>query len=221
MEKSHKLPQFGPTFPAPSEKEVAECREQVLEIHDVELPGNDAKKLVSLTKESKWWAIASTLTITRADVNNEVSKLLTEIAGINYSPVEVSNLAKDLLVVSPERERERVQKEIRAILVPLKPVPREVETEEKLRSLLTGYYGVALSEGQVGQTIVYLTRVLWYEEGLEQALKRCLDDLLLYVHGQKKDERAHTLPLHNEVRQALDWTVSRLTGKEIRPLYVK
>lgn len=109
--------------------------------------------------------------------------------------------------------------DIRGILVEYRFIPDDPAVTEKAAWLLWTHYGVTLTDDQLGQAIQFITRKLWYEEGLDSNLEECLDDLIQYSENRQMGVQPKDKKLHDEVRQAFDWTVQKLTGKEFDPLF--
>ena len=209
----------------PTEDEIKQTIKLVKDRNDIDIPKSDAIKLVKLIKEMEWWM--------KTDNESESSKQVTEKMTMEFKELIKSDYGKDitkdeayhgargLLLLVPMQEKQRIADEIRAILVTHRKVLRGPSVSEKTTKLLKLHYDIELNDDQLEQLIQYLSKKVWYEEGLDESLEKCLDDLVIYADKRKRGKRVNGLKLHNKMRQAFDLAVNdlKLTGKDFDPLY--
>ncbi len=209
-------------FSEPTELEIIQTKKLIKDKYDIVMPDTETGRLVTLIKELEWWQKASAKSDSprqfREEQLDDLRDLLEQSGSQSLSRSDLRNHATSLLALVPMKEKQRVAAEIRGILVEHRPVPFEPTVSVKTVELLKTHYDVTLTDEQLEQVIPFLTRKLWYEVGLESSLEECLDDLILYTNKRKRGERIKDAMLHDAVRQALDLTVSKLTGEEHRAL---
>lgn len=225
MKEINKKKKVIPEVSEPTEEEVNQTKKMVKDKYDIVIPKSDALKLARLIKEMEWWMKvdkdpASPKPVTEKMVS-EFKELVKKVKGKDITKAEAYDGARGLLVLVPFKEKQRIADEIRAILVKRRKVLRDPVVSEKAKELLRLHYGLELAKNQLEQLIPYLTRKLWYEEGLDESLEKCLDDLMVYADKRKRGKRVNALNLHDKIRQALDSAIKdlKLAGKDFEPLY--
>lgn len=191
-----------------------QTQKMLLDKYDVVIPKTELVKMVNLIEELNYWLShkrdsASPIRVTEK-MAVEFKELLKEVRGIDIPVAEAYDEARSLLVITEYKEKERISREIRAIIVTHRPISRDQIVEEKTAKLYKLHYGIDLSASQIDQVTQYLTRIVWFEVGLDESLEKCLDDLLIYADKRKRGKRVNGLNLHNELRKALDEAMGRL-----------
>jgi len=198
----------------PTAEELEQTKKMLLDKYDVVIPKPELVKIVSSIKELNWWLERKRDPNTPIKITEkaaiEFKDLLREVRGIDIPVTEAYDEARSLLVMTEYKEKERLSKEIRAILVTHMPIPKDEAIEEKTKKLFALQYGTELTQSQVEQIVQYLTRVLWYEDGLDKSLGKCLDDLLIYADKVKRGKRTNGIDSHDKMRKALDDVMGRL-----------
>lgn len=216
MKNSHPAPLLTESTP----EEIDQTKRLIKDKYDIELPEPDLVRLVDLIKELEWWQKADAKAASPRQFSEEqlsdLGELLEQSGSPGLSQSDVRNQAHSLLKLVPLKEKQRIASEIRGVLVEYRPVPYEPAVARKTAELFKLDYGVTLTEEQLEQVVLFLTRKLWYEVGLNITLKECLDDLILYANKRKRGVRIRDVTLYNTIRKALDETVAELTGKELR-----
>jgi len=100
--------------------------------------------------------------------------------------------------------------EIKAIIIEHRPIPYDPLVEEKIEKLFELQYGASLTESQIGQSVQFLTRTLWFEEGLDESFGKCIDDLLILVSKQKQGKGTNGIKSHDKIRKGMDITMGKL-----------
>lgn len=212
-----------PDLPEPTQEEIRQTKKLLKDTYDTVLPETGLVKLTTLIKELAWWQKATVKPASSRQFTDEqltdLKELLEQSSSVTVSQADLRRQAHSLLTIVPIKEKQRISDEIRGIIVEHRPIPYEPGVVEKVTELLQLHYAVALTHEQLNQVIPFLTRKLWYEVGLNSSLESCLDDLILYAKKRKQGQRIKDAILHDAIRQALDLTVSKLTGKEDNPLY--
>lgn len=192
-----------------SQDEAAKIADVVETRYDLVLSKAEATDLAKMVKELKWWQSESNEGPTAQRFFDELTADMPEI----FQDLKEDGLNKSVsapIEIVPFKEMHRLANEIRGMLMELRPVPIDPSVTEKAIKLLKMQYGVELTEMQLEQVIPFLYRKLWVEEGLDRSLGECLDDLLLNSKGESEDGANP----HAAVRQALDFTVQKLTSKK-------
>lgn len=215
----------GPGDFEATDTEVEQVSQLAAEKFDAVVPKAEAVKLVKLIKELDWWQKVSrkddsTRQITVAQMT-ELQELINQVSDKPVTQDEARESAKAIITFVPYKEKQRILDEIRGILVEHRRISDDPAVTEKLARLLELHYGVALTGDQLKQVVQFLARKLWHEEGLDSTLNQCLDDILVYIDKRRRDKRTTGLNLHNEIRKALDLTVSKLAGTNFDALYRK
>jgi hypothetical protein len=209
----------------PTEEEIKQTIKLVKDKSDIDIPKSDAIKLAKLIKEMEWWMKTDNESGSPKQVTEKMTMEFKELIKSDYgkdiTKDEAYNGARGLLLLVPIQEKQRIADEIRAILVTRRKVLRDPRVSEKTAKLLKLHYGIELNNNQIEQLIQYLSRKVWYEEGLDESLEKCLDDLLLYADKRNRGKLVNGIELHNEIRKAIDLAVNdlKLAGKEFEPLY--
>lgn len=172
-----------------TEEEIKHISQAMEAAFDMVLPEAEAKRLTQLVKELVKWQQADNTTSSVSSVS-EITNELKDIVRSNDSTAE----AYKLIALVPLKERQRITDAIREIIVQYRPIEDNPIITKKAARLIKERYELELSEDQLGQTIQYLTRKLWIEEGLDCSLDDCLDD-------PKQ---------HAGIQKALDWAVQNL-----------
>lgn len=220
-----KKKKIGPEITEPTDEEVKQTKELVKSRYDIVIPKPDALKLSRLIKELDWWIKVDKKPATPRHITEEAAislKDLIEMSTVKEITLsEAYDKARGLLVIVPFKEKQRISDEIRAILVTHREVKRNQSELEKTFKLFELHYGVNLAEDQLEQIIPYLSKKLWYEEGIDGSLEKCLDDLLIYADKRKRGKRISGIKTHDKIRQAFDLIVKdlKLAEKEFDPLY--
>jgi hypothetical protein len=176
-----------------TEEEIKHISQAMEAAFDMVLPEAEAKRLTQLVKELVKWQQADNITSSVSSVS-EITNELKDIVRSNDSTAE----AYKLIALVPLKERQRLTDAIREIIIEHRPIEDNPNIAEKTAKLIKERYGLELSETQLEQTIQYLTRKLWVEEGLDSSFEGCLDDLL---GGQVQ---------HEEISKSLDWAIEKL-----------
>jgi uncharacterized protein YneF (UPF0154 family) len=174
-------------------EEIKHISEVLENAFDMALPETETKRLTQLVKELAKWQQADIATSS----TSSLSKITNELKDI-VSSVDGTTEAYKLIALVPLKERQRITDAIREIIIQYRPIEDNPDITEKTEQLIKDRYGIDLSESQLEQTIQYLTRKLWVEEGLDRSLEDCVDDIL---HDPKQ---------HIEIQKALDWAAQNL-----------
>lgn len=193
-----------PNLPEPTEAEIKQTKQLIKDKYDTVLPESELVKLVSLINELEWWQKTDAKPGSPREFSEDqladLKELLAESGSQDLSPAAVRDHAHTLLVLVPAKEKQRLAAEIRGILVEHRPVPYEPVVAEKTVALLKARYDATLTDEQMEQLVPLLARTLWYSEGLDTSLEKCLDDLM-----RRKDSE-----LHKEVSKTLDSAITKL-----------
>jgi hypothetical protein len=224
MKKSNQTSKVDLNIPKPTEEEIIQTKKLVKDKFDIVVPKSEAIKLAKLTKELGWWVKADKPGSSRhisEKMALEFKELVKQVKGIDISTSVASDSARGLLVLVPLKEKQRISDEIRAILVTHREVLRDPIVTEKTAELLRLHYNLELNNDQLDQLIQLLSKKVWFEEGLNESLEKCLDDLIIYADKRKRGKRVNGLNLHDKIRQALDQAVNdlKLSGNKFNPLY--
>ncbi len=201
-------------FPKPTKEELEQIKKVLFEKYDVVIPKLDLIMIIDLIKELNWWLKSKQSSNDSIIISEETAiefrDLVKQVRGEEISLADACEEAKTSLVMTEYKEKERISKEIRAILVARMPIPYDLAVEGEIVNLFKLQYDAILTRSQLEQVIQYLTRVLWLEEGLDASLGKCLADLLIYSDKLKRGKRVNGLKLHDELRKAIDVAVGRL-----------
>jgi hypothetical protein len=215
----------GPVDFEVTDEEVNQVISLAEDKYDIKLPKADGIKMARLIKKLDWWQNAVSGKASVRPITDKMAldliDLLRKDTGKEYSLKEARESASVLLTATPFLEKKRIANEIRGILVKHRPIVKDPVVTEKTADLLVKHYKVELAEDQLEQLIQFVTRKLWFEEGLESSMSDCLDDLLKYVDKQSRGKQASGFELHDQIRQTFDQAISKLAEKEIKPLYSK
>jgi hypothetical protein len=222
MTKMNKGKISCPAFSKHSEEEIEVTKKVIKRKYDIIIPKSDLVKLTKLIKELRWWLKIDKPTMEKSITEKmvlDLKDLIKKNHGKDISMVE----AKNILTIRPLQEQERVSREMRAIVIGHRRIPRDLVVLKKIIKLIRLHYGVTLDKNQIEQLVQYLTKKIWYEEGLDVSMEKCLDDLILYADKRKKGKQANDLELHDKIRQAIDEAVKKLNPaeKDFDPLYLE
>lgn len=225
MKESKHIGKSRPEISKPTEEEIIQTKEMVKNKYDIIIPKSDTIKLVKLIKELDWWIKVDKGPTSPKHITEEMAiefkELMKKTLDKEITIAEAYKDARSLLVIVPFKEKQRITDEIRAILVTHREVLRDPITTEKTAKLLRFHYNIELNNDQLEQLIQYLSKKVWYEEGLGASLEKCLDDLMIYADKRKRGKRVNGLNLHNKIRQAFDQAIKdlKLVKDEFNPLY--
>jgi len=213
MTKDNKPKKNHFDFPEPTNEEIELLQKKMAKEQNIDMPKAEAAKIVNLVKELDWWLEREknkpTVRVTE-EMAIEFQELVEKKHGKEIPLSEAYDEARSLLVFTEYKEKERLTKEIRAIMVTYAPIPHSQSTEEKLAKLFKLQYELDLTKDQQSQIVQFLTRNLWYEEGFNTLLEKYLDDLLLYADKVKRGKRTNGIDSHNKLRQLMDEAMGRL-----------
>jgi len=203
-----------PEITEPTDEELEQTKKMMKDKYYIIIPKPELVKMVNLIKELDWWIThdkgpASPRRITE-EMAIEFKELPKKVRGIDIPVSEAYDEARSLLVMTAYKEKERISKEMRAIMVTYTRIPYNQVVEEKTGKLFQLHYGVELTKDQLGQVVQYLTRNLWYEEGFQASLEKCIDDLLVYADKRKRGKRVNAIKLHDNLRKNIDEAMCRL-----------
>ena len=203
----------------PTKEELDQTKKMLKDKYDLVVPKSDLIRLVNLIKELEPWLRPDKDPASPRKISEEMAiefkELLKKVRGVDISVAQAHDEARGLFVITAYKEKERISKEMRAIMVTHTQIPRNTDVEDKISKLFKLHYDVELTESQIGQVAQYLTRVLWYEKGLDESLEKALDDLVSYADKRKRGKRINGLNLHNELRKAIDETMGRLNTSNL------
>jgi len=184
-----------------TEEEVSRIMAAMEDAYDMELPKPEARRLTRLFKELARWQRTDDATSSARGLD-EMIRGLRDVFWSDKDSDASGNPAHaeayKLLALVPLKDKQRITNGIREIIIEYRPIENDPVVAEKAAQLIKDRYSVELTELQLEQTIQYLTRKLWVEEGLGSSLEDCVDDLL---HGRDQ---------HSGVRNALDWAIKKL-----------
>jgi len=167
----------------PTDIQVTQTKKMVKDRYDIIIPKSEARKLAKLIKELDWWLKLDEKPGSSKHVSEEKAMefkdLFKKVKGEDMTTAEASDSVRSLMVLVPYKEKQRLADEIRAILVTYRKVLRDPVVAEKTIKLLRFHYNLDLTKYQLEQLIQYLSKKLWYKEGLDESLEKCLDDLLV------------------------------------------
>jgi len=202
-------------LPKPTEEEIDQAREAFGTKYDIVIPRADLVKLVNLTKELEWWIKVGNKPISSSQITDkmihELQELTIKTRGVEISEKEAREGAESLLVLAPMKEQQCISESMRAIVISHRLIPYEPVVEEKTAKLFKLQYETDLTQSQLEQVIQLLTRTLWFQEGLDESLEKCLDDLLLFADKQKRGKRTSGIKSHDKIRKAMDQSMERLS----------
>ncbi len=176
-----------------TEEEIKHIIQAMEAAFDMVLPETEAIRLTQLVKELAKWQQVDNSTSSISSVS-EITNELKDIVRSNDSTAEEYKL----IALVPLKERQRITDAIREIIIQHRPIENSPIVKEKTAKVIKERYGLVLTGNQLEQTIQYLTRKLWVEEGLGSSLDECLDDLL---HNQGQ---------HLELQKGFDWAIEKL-----------
>jgi hypothetical protein len=200
-----------------SQEEIDLVLKVVEDKYDTVLPNGEAAKLVSLIKEFRQRQYESSKgTTARRFVDEAAADLKVIIQQIPDLDSDEGTSQEDASVpieIEPFREMQRLVNEMRGLIVESRHASPEKQVMEKLARLLKEHYGIESDEAQLEQAIQVLSMKLWYEEGLDKSLDKCLDDLLVITDKRKRGESFSGVDLHDKVAQAIEATARSIKIK--------
>jgi hypothetical protein len=217
MKKSNQIGKVDLNITKPTETEIKQTKKLVKDKYDIAIPKSDVIKLINLVKELDWWVKADKPGSSRhisEKMALEFKELVKQVKGMDISTSVASDSARGLLVLVPLKEKQRISDEIRAILVTHREILLNPVVTEKTTELLRLHYNIELNDDQLEQLIQLLSKKVWFEEGLNESLEKCLDDLIVYADKCKRGKRLNGLNLHDKIRQALDEAVEKLKSRD-------
>ncbi len=206
----------------PTEEEIAQTKKLAKDKFGIEVPKKDVCKLVKIMKKLQWWfkLPEEPMSFNKNELE-DLGSLFKKHYGKELTTTEKYDFARGLSVLVLLKEKQRLADEVRAILVKNKIVKYEPILLEKLSKLFQLNCNIELNKHQLYQILFYLSKGVWYEEGLDETVEKCLDDLLVYFDKRKRGKRLNTAKHHDEVRKILDWAVKefKLTFKKYDLFY--
>lgn len=225
MKKIQEIGNVRPEISELTEEEIKLAKKKFKDKYDIFIPKSDAIKIIKLTKELAWWLRVEQEEVLSQSIIEEIAIKLRNAArnntGEEISMAEAYRNAQSLLTSLPNTEKKRIANEIKTILIPQREVLRNPVIEEKAARLLRLHYDVELTNSKLEQLIPYLSRKLWFAEGLDASLEKCLDDLLVYAEKRKRKKRVKGVRPHDKFRQAIDSMIKKIkvAGEDFEPLY--
>ena len=171
-----------------SESEIEQTSRAIEEMYDMVLPHSESERLAKLIKELALWQKAE------ESLSQSLERVRSELREIVQTSDEKTEAYK-LTEFVPLKERLRIVGAIREIILQYRPIENSPSITEKTARLVSERYGKELTQDQLEQTIQYLTRKLWAEEGVNSSLEDCLIDILSHQTA------------HQEVLAALDQVI--------------
>jgi hypothetical protein len=127
----------------PTEEELSQTKQMVKDKYDFVISKSDLIKLVQLIKELNYWLEMDKSKSPRRvteEMALELKDLAKDVKGEDISLSEAYDEARSLLTLVPYKEKERISKEIRGIIVTGRPVPYSPEVQDKAAKLFSLHY---------------------------------------------------------------------------------
>ncbi len=208
-----------------TEEQILQTRELLKSKYNLRIPKPDLLKLIKLMKELSWWlerASSDSPTHVSEERAFEIQKMIKKEYGKDITLAESFDAVRGLMVLVPFKEKQRLADEMRAIMVKYQKVKYDKSLSEKTAKLFQLHYEIELADKELKDLVYFISKTVWYEEGLDESPEQCVDDLLVYIDKRKRGKRTNYLKLHDKVRQSLDWAVKeKLKMKKFKPLYQK
>lgn len=200
----------------PTEEQIKQTKKLVKEKYGIKVPKKDLTELVKKIKELEWWFKADKLDPIRIieDYAISLQKLMKENYDKEITMSEAYDQARGLLVLVPFKEKQRLADDMREILVKHKEVNFEPCLLNKLVKIFDLHYGIQLTDDNLKYVLHTISKYVWYEEGLDNSVEKCLDDILIYIDKKKRGKRFNGLNLHNKIRPIFDLLIKELKLKE-------
>lgn len=120
MKKIKKDEKISPEFLEPTDSQIYKTRQAVINKYGVELPHEDAIRFARLVNELSWWIDIENDPDTTDKIVDEVTDNCKEIAQKDYDKKitneESADCARVLLGTVAEKEKQRIGKEMTAII---------------------------------------------------------------------------------------------------------
>lgn len=173
---------MGPKISEPTDVQISSAIREYKKKYDIFIPKADVENVLKLKQKLEWWSEFDPSEILSRPISKEIAEWIQKViknnSGKDLSLDDIRQNARQLLGLLPIIERNRAIKEIRTILIGRRMVSRNIEVENKVSKLFDSRYGMKLSAEDFDQLIPNLSRNLWFSEGLDASLDKCLDDLL-------------------------------------------
>lgn len=206
-----------------TEEQILQTKQLLKSKYNLRIPKSDLLPLIKLMKELSWW-LERTSSESPTHVSEEraleIQKMIKKEYDKDLTLAESYDAARGLMVLVPFKEKQRLADEMRAIMVKYQKVKYAKSLMEKTAKLFKLHYGLELAEKKLKDLVYFLSKTVWYEEGLDESPEQCVDDLLIYIDKRKRGKRTNCLKLHDKIRESLDWAVKeKLKMKKFEPLY--
>lgn len=206
-----------------TEEQILQTKELLKSKYNLRVLKPDLLKLIKLMKELDWW-LERTSSDSPTHVSEEraleIQKMIKKEYGKDITLSESYDAVRGLMALVPYKEKQRIADEMRAIMVKYQKVKYDKALLEKTAKLFQLQYEIKLADKELKDLVYFISKTVWYEEGLDESPEQCLDDLLIYIDKRKRGKRTNCLKLHDKVRQSLDWAVKeKLKMKKFELLY--
>ena len=206
-----------------TEEQILQTKQLLKRKYNLQIPKPGLLSLIKLMKELSWW-LERTSSDSPTHVSEEraleIQKMIKKDYDKDLTLAESYDAARGLMVLVPFKEKQRLADEMRAIMVKYQKVKYAKSLMEKTAKLFKLHYELELAEKELKDLVYFLSKSVWYEEGLDESPEQCVDDLLIYVDKRKRGKRTNCLKLHDKIRESLDWAVKeKLKMKKFEPLY--
>ncbi len=196
---------------------MKKIKKMIKEKFGIVIPKSDLPKLVTLTKELDKFTRSGETHFQTPHISEEkvieFQQLMKKTHGKDISLTEAREGASSVITLVAYKEKERLRNEIRAIFISNKEIPIDEAVSLKTANFFQSQYGIVLTANQLEQIVPYLTRQLWYQEGLDASLLECLEGLTIYADKVKRGKRTNGLNTYKEVRKAFDQAAQKLDVK--------
>lgn len=195
----------------PTDDQVKQTQQAVKEKFGIKVPKKDAYKLVKIIKELKFYCEVSEIDHYHTKVDDkpveEFQQMMKDKYNQEISLAEAREQSQGLMVFVVFKEKDRLSKEMREILVKHREVKYEPTLLEKTAKLFKIHYNLELPEDRQKQLLHFISKNVWFEEGLDVLVEQTLDELITYVDKRKRGKRTYNGWKYSKIKQNIDWIV--------------
>lgn len=209
----------------PTDDQILQTQKAIKEKFDIKVPKADAYKLVKIIKELKFYCEVEEIDHYYAKVDDKAvedfQKLMKEKYNQELSTSEAREQSQGLMVFVVFKEKDRLAKEMREILTKHRQVNYDPVLLEKVNRLFKIHYDIDLKDDRQRQLLHFISKNVWFEEGLDVSVDQILDELIKYADKRKRGKRTYNDWKYKKLKQNIDWVVNeeKLTEGNFTPLY--
>ena len=212
-------------FPEPTDEQIKQTQKAIRNKFDIKVPKKDAHKLVNLIQELKFYHEVSEIDHYYSKIDDEsveeFQKMMKEKYNQEISMSEARQQSQGLMIFVVFKEKDRLAEEMREILTKRREVKYEPVLLEKTAQLFKIHYNLDLPENRQKQLLHYVSKNVWYKEGLGESVEKCLDELIIYADKRKRGKKISQFWKYNKIKQDIDSAVEelKLIEGKFDPLY--